>query len=159
MKNNEFKVECKKNKILSSASFPVSHALFPIEFFVILAQQNYGKIFAVKFGGKIIGGIVLVTLHNKAVYEWFVCGNDKDFRNNYPSVVATWAGIDCALRSGISKFDFMGAGVPHKPYGVREFKSKFGGKQVEFGRFCYVFSPFKYKLGKFGVNFLKLFSR
>jgi len=133
--------------------------LFPLQFFLILAQKNFGKIFAVKKNEKIIGGIVLVTFSNKVVYEWFVCGKDKEFRNNYPSVVATWAGIDFALQSGFEKFDFMGAGVPGKPYGVREFKSKFGGKQVEFGRFSYIFNSFKYKLGKFGITILKLFKK
>ena len=130
--------------------------IFPLNFFVTLAQKDYGKIFAVKKNQKIIGGIAVVTFSGKVVYEWFVCGNDREFRTNYPSVVATWTGIDFALQSNIPKFDFMGAGVPDKPYGVREFKSKFGGKQVEFGRFCYVFSPFKYKLGKLGIKILKI---
>ncbi|MCL2597537.1 MAG: peptidoglycan bridge formation glycyltransferase FemA/FemB family protein [Paludibacter sp.] len=130
--------------------------LFPLKFFIILAQKNYGKIFTVKKSEKIIGGIVVVTLSDNAVYEWFVCGKDKKFHNNYPSIVATWAGIDFALQNAIPKFDFMGAGVPEKPYGVREFKSKFGGKQIEYGRFCYIFSPFKYKLGKFGIKILKI---
>ncbi|MCL1868477.1 MAG: peptidoglycan bridge formation glycyltransferase FemA/FemB family protein [Paludibacter sp.] len=133
--------------------------LFPLKFFVILSQKNYGKIFAVKKNNKIIGGIVVVIFSGKVVYEWFVCGRDKDFRNNYPSVAATWAGIDFALQNNIPKFDFMGAGVPEKPYGVREFKSKFGGKQVEFGRFCYIFHSFKYKLGKIGIKILKLYKK
>jgi len=130
--------------------------LFPLEFFVILAQKNFGKIFAVKKNNKIIGGIVVVTFSGKVVYEWFICGSDKIFHDNFPSVVATWAGIDFALKTDIPKFDFMGAGVPEKPYGVREFKSKFGGKQVEYGRFCYIFSPLKYKFGKIGIKILKI---
>ncbi|MDR1652467.1 MAG: peptidoglycan bridge formation glycyltransferase FemA/FemB family protein [Prevotellaceae bacterium] len=133
--------------------------LFPVEFFVTLSQKDFGEIFAIKCDGKIIGGIVVVNFIDKAVYEWFVCGCDREFHRNYPSVLATWAGIDFALQNGIPKFDFMGAGVPEKPYGVREFKSKFGGKQVEYGRFYYVFNPFKYKLGKVGVKFLKLLSK
>jgi lipid II:glycine glycyltransferase (peptidoglycan interpeptide bridge formation enzyme) len=49
----------------------------------------------------------------------------------------------------------MGAGKPGDGYGVREFKSEFGGELVEHGRFLYVCKPQLYVLGKFMVRRLK----
>jgi len=51
-------------------------------------------------------------------------------------VLATWAAIEYALEQSIPKFDFMGVGIPEREYGVREFKSRFGGKMVNYGRFA-----------------------
>jgi serine/alanine adding enzyme len=49
----------------------------------------------------------------------------------------------------------MGAGKPDEGYGVREFKSKFGGELVEHGRFLFVCNPRLYALGKYIVKKLK----
>jgi len=41
----------------------------------------------------------------------------------------------------------MGAGKLDEEYGVREFKEKFGGKLVEYGRFICVNNRLLYQLG------------
>jgi len=46
----------------------------------------------------------------------------------------------------------LGAGNPAVPYGVREFKSKFGGMQTNYGRYLLIARPTIYKLGKLGVK-------
>ena len=51
----------------------------------------------------------------------------------------------------------MGAGKPNEDYGVREFKSKFGGELVEFGRFERINNHFLYLIGKTGLKILKKF--
>jgi hypothetical protein len=68
--------------------------------------------------------------------------------------MATYAAMEYALQHGIVFFDFMGAGSPNEAYGVREFKSRFGGEEVEHGRFIVVLNQIKYNLGKFGLKFL-----
>lgn len=77
----------------------------------------------------------------------------------YPSVLATWAGIEYAAKNGFEYFDFMGAGKPDESYGVREFKSKFGGELVSYGRFLYVYKPLVYKLAKCYFDVLKKVAR
>jgi lipid II:glycine glycyltransferase (peptidoglycan interpeptide bridge formation enzyme) len=52
-------------------------------------------------------------------------------------------------------FDFMGAGSPDQPYGVRDFKAEFGGELVEHGRFLCIRKPMLYWIGKMGVKWLK----
>jgi len=59
--------------------------------------------------------------------------------------------IDYAAKNGLKFFDFMGAGASDKDYGVRKFKSQFGGKLVEYGRFLRVYNKFLYSLGKIGL--------
>ena len=108
-----------------------------------------------EYQGKIIGGTVCVVLPNKAVYEWFVCGVDGVYEHIFPSSYATYLGIRYAAENGCQIFDMMGAGKPEEAYGVRDFKARFGGEQVEHGRYLYVRNPLLYKMGKLGVKLLK----
>jgi lipid II:glycine glycyltransferase (peptidoglycan interpeptide bridge formation enzyme) len=126
-----------------------------LDFFVTLWLRNTSKFFLIEYNNEIIGGIVAPIFENKAIYEWFVCGKDGMFKNVYPSILATWAAMDFASQNNIPRFDFMGAGKPDEDYGVRDFKSKFGGELVEHGRFCYVTKPFLYEVGKTAVKILK----
>ena len=112
----------------------------------------------IDYKNTIIGGIVCPVLKNKTIYEWYVCGKDGKYENVYPGVLATWAAMQYANKNNIRVFDFMGAGKPGEDYGVREFKSKFGGELVEYGRYIYVSKPQLYKLGKLGVKVLKKLS-
>lgn len=89
------------------------------------------------------------------VYEWFECGLNADYKEQYPSVMATWAGMQYANEHGCARYDMMGAGVPGVPYGVRDFKSEFGGELVEHGRFLCVNNPVLYKMGVLAVKLLK----
>jgi len=129
--------------------------LFPLEFFEKLVQLPQAKLFVVKFHGNIIGGSVCVLLPDQSVYEWFVCGLYGQTKNIFPSTLATWAAIEYAASNGYARFDMMGAGKPDEGYGVREFKSKFGGELVEHGRFLYVCKPLLYSLGRKMVQKMK----
>ena len=77
----------------------------------------------------------------------------------YPFGNMTWAAIKYAKDNAIDRFDFMGAGKPDEEYGVREFKSKFGGVLVEHGRFVAVNRLFLYRTGKFGLKIIKKLSK
>lgn len=129
--------------------------LFPYEFFEKLTKNDWAKVFGVKYEGKIIGGSTCVFLKDKIIYEWFVCGLDGRFKNIYSSTLATWAAIEYAASNGYKYFDMMGAGRPDDGYGVREFKSKFGGELVEHGRYLFVATPLLYKLGKKMVSIIQ----
>ena len=96
-----------------------------------------------------------MCLQNRVLYEWFVCGNDGFHKGIRPSSVATWFGIKYAAENGCKRFDFMGAGKPDEPYGVRDFKAEFGGKLVEYGRFLMICKPILYKIGCLGIRILK----
>lgn len=133
----------------------VKTPLFPIEFFEKLVYSSFGKILSVVYKDRIIGGSVFVEHKNKVIYEWFVCGVDGKYKNIHSSTLATWSIIDYAARNGYQYVDMMGAGKPDEGYGVREFKSKFGGDLVEHGRFLYILNPILYRLGKSAVALIK----
>lgn len=113
-----------------------------------------GKYLFVEFNGIIIGGIMCPVYRN-TIYDWYMCGLDSEFKAQSPSVMATWAGIEYAAKNGLKYFDFMGAGKPDDNYGVREFKSKFGGKEVRYGRYLRINNKLLYNVGKLGLKILK----
>jgi lipid II:glycine glycyltransferase (peptidoglycan interpeptide bridge formation enzyme) len=129
--------------------------LFSLSFFEHLYAQPNGRFILVELNGEIIGGTVCVELPGKCLYEWFVCGRDGEWKSIFPSSLATYAGIRYAVENGCSRFDMMGAGKPDEAYGVRDFKARFGGEQVEHGRFLRIQKPLLYMMGKLGVKLLK----
>ena len=133
----------------------VKTPLFPFSFFKKLWQHKDGRFILVALNGEIIGGTVCVEQEGKCVYEWFVCGRDGEWKSIFPSSLATYAGIMYAVEHGCARFDMMGAGKPDEAYGVRDFKARFGGKEVEHGRFLCVTKPLLYKIGVLGVKILK----
>jgi len=115
-------------------------------------RKDVGRYFLIEYKSKIIGGIMCPIFNKKVIYEWFVCGLDGKYKRIYPSVLATWAAIDYANFNNIDVFDFMGAGKPDQDYGVRDFKSKFGGQLVNYGRFEKVHKEFLMRIGKLGLK-------
>jgi len=135
----------------------VKTPLFPESFFLKLWESPFSKFILVKYQERIVGG-TLCVYDDETVYEWFACGEDGVYKNVFPSTVATFYGIQFAVSNGFKRFDMMGAGSPGDGgYGVREFKAKFGGELVEYGRFRYVANRPLFVLGKIGVNMLKKF--
>ena len=132
----------------------VKTPLLPVEFFVQAYKQGVGHFLLIRHEGKIIGGSMVVK-SSDAVYEWYECGMNAAYKEQYPSVMATWAGMQYAHEQGCARYDMMGAGVPGVPYGVRDFKSEFGGTLVEHGRWLYVAKPWLYAIGKARVEMLK----
>lgn len=125
------------------------------DFFLRFLNSRLGIYLLVRYNMKILGGIMCPIFHDRIIYEWYVAGEDGKQDGIYPSVLATWAAIEYAAMNGIKTFDFMGAGSPGQQYGVREFKSKFGGTQVEYGRFLRVFNRPIYNTGKMVFGILK----
>jgi len=140
---------------------PLPPESFFIHFFKASQQGRLGLILVAKFEGKVIGGMVCPITPGKALNEWYICGLDKAFQKIHPSVLLTYGAIQYALENGIPSFDFMGIGSPDIPYGVRDFKTRFGGKTVNYGRFLRVNNNLVFniaKLGYFILSFLKILS-
>lgn len=134
----------------------VKTPLFPLEFFERLLEIKSSAFLLVEYQGEIIGGTVCVGLAGKSLYEMYACGKDGAYKNIFPSEVATFAGLQFAAENGYGQFDMMGAGKPDDGgYGVRDFKLKFGGKLVEFGRFVCVCNPLLFHIGKLGIKIMK----
>ena len=129
--------------------------LWSWEFFERLYYIENAKYILVELDGKIVGGAACVCLPGKALYEWYACGLDNCRDDIRPTSVAIWGEMQYAAENGYPLFDFMGAGKPDEPYGVRDFKAEFGGELVEHGRFLCVRKPLLYWIGKMGVKWLR----
>lgn len=132
----------------------VRKPLMPIEFFRSAFIKQFGRFLLVWYQNRVIGGIYCPVLERHSIYEFYICGLDQEFRDQYPSVMATWAAMEYACLNGIGYFDLMGAGPPDRNYGVRDFKARFGGRQVEYGRFLKVNNRILYYLGKTGIKII-----
>lgn len=118
-------------------------------------REDLGKYLLIQQDENIIGGI-MCPIFKDTIYEWYIAGLDGKIKNVYPSVLATYAPIEYAANNGLKYFDFMGAGKPGQDYGVREFKSKFGGKELENGRFVRINNKILYSIGRMGLKILSL---
>jgi serine/alanine adding enzyme len=135
----------------------VKKPLPPEEFFIeFFKRPDLGKILVIEKDNKVIGGIVCPIYDDNTIYEWFVCGLDSHVKNAFPSVLATWSAIEYGIKNKFKSFDFLGAGAPNADYGVREFKAKFGGDMVSYGRYLKINNLLLYNLGKVGLKLLGL---
>ncbi len=104
------------------------------DFFTRAGKNGDGAILLVVAGEEVIGGMVCLIEPGKSLTEWYICGLDHEWRHHYPSVMATWGGISLACHLGLPEFNFLGLGKPEIPYGVRDFKLRFGGSTENYGR-------------------------
>lgn len=129
--------------------------LMTLDFFISLAKQDFCHILIVQHRQQVVGGAVYIGIKKQILYEWFICGKDREEKLVHPSMLATYSGVRYAATHGYYRFDMMGAGRPNESYGVRDFKAKFGGKLVSHGRYIHLLNPLLYYIGKTGISILK----
>jgi len=130
-----------------------------IEYFNNIFTSPIGKIFVVIHDGKIIGGSFCLFSPGSSIYTLYYAGVRDYHKKIFPTHLAIWGAILFGIDNNLKMLDFMGAGVPNKPYGVRDYKLEFGGELVEHGRFIKIFNPFLYLIGKLGIKILSKFRR
>lgn len=74
------------------------------------------------------------------IYGWY-SGVDRAFGSHVPSELLMWHVLRWGAENGYRLYDFGGAGRPDEEYGVRDFKAKFGGQLVCYGRNTCVHAP------------------
>lgn len=131
----------------------VRKPLFPLEFFEKIISTDAGRLLICAQDGRIIGGMLQVMTAD-TVYDYYACGLDAEYAVASPSVLLYWKTITNAISDGQTTFDTMGAGVPGVPYGVRDFKLRFGGELVEHGRYLHINHKILYNIGKLGLRLL-----
>ena len=121
-----------------------------ISAFEILQAQGFVKFFKASFEDRTIG-VRFVFCYNNLIYDWFA-GAHENFIDKYPNDFLPWKVMEWGHENGFNTFDFGGAGKPNIPYGVRDYKLKFGGELVNWGRFEKVHKSALMKIGKFGFK-------
>ena len=137
----------------------VNVPLPPVAYFINLFHSKLGKVFVVKHNGIIIGGAFCIFKENQFIYTLYYCGIRDYHKKIFPTHLAIIAAMEFGINNKLKGIDFMGAGKVGEEYGVRKYKSEFGGQLVEHGRFLKITNPFLYNLGKFALNQLKRFKK
>ncbi len=90
-----------------------------------------------------------LLLYKGVILYWY-SGTRTEFFSSYPNEFLIWHAIQWGAEHGFHTFDFGGAGRPNEEYGVRDFKARFGGTMVNYGRYIKVYHPFALRISKIG---------
>jgi len=137
-------------EVYSYAKLPYPSFTFFKAFFENSQERIGLKLFTAKYNNEIIG-CMLALVFKDTIYD-FYAGSYRKFYNKYPNDLIPWEIFLWGKKNGYKTFDFGGAGKPNVPYGVRDYKKKFGGEFVNFGRFEKIHKPFMMKMGKIGLK-------
>lgn len=125
------------------------HSLFH-NAFSQLVPKGYARFLLAMDSNECIGARAVLTYGNM-IYDWYAGASIKSL-SSYPNDFLVWNILNWGLDNGYSVFDFGGAGNPNEPYGPREFKRRFGGKMVNYGRFSQIYSPANMWIAKNGLK-------
>ena len=117
-----------------------------------LVKKNMIKIFLAKFKDQIIAVRISLYFNNKA-YDWYAGSYDVHKQLNANDVLV-WESLKGAINMECGLFDFGGAGVQGTAYGVRDFKSKFGGELKSFNIYNKIHNPVLNTLIQIGKRFI-----
>lgn len=87
--------------------------------------------------------------HGEVLFGWYG-GVDRDYGALTPNELLMWDVLRTGVEEGRRVYDFGGAGHPDEPYGVRDFKAKFGGTLVDLGRDTRVHARVRLRLARAG---------
>lgn len=82
----------------------------------------------------------LVLRWRETLYDWYA-GSSEVGRSSHADEWLVWQVMRKGIAAGCSRFDFGGAGPPGAQYGPGEFKRRFGGAEVNPGRFEKAYRP------------------
>ena len=85
-------------------------------------------------------GVLCLLLYKDVVLYWYT-GTLREHAECRAGDLLVWHAIELGRTHGYRLLDFGGAGKPDEPYGVRDFKAKYGGSLVDFGRETWVPAP------------------
>ncbi|MCR4405524.1 MAG: GNAT family N-acetyltransferase [Anaerolineae bacterium] len=109
----------------------------------------------VRFTVARVGQIPVVTsvelLYKDTVYGWYG-GVDRAYSSYRPNELLMWHILQWSAENNYKVYDFGGAGKPNEKYGVRDFKAKFGGTLVNYGRNTYVHNRYLLHLSALGYR-------
>jgi serine/alanine adding enzyme len=86
-------------------------------------------------------------LYKKVLFGWYG-GLDRRYSAFVPNELLMWDIFQWGAKNGCGRYEFGGAGKPNETYGVRDFKAKFGGALVNYGRNSRVHRPVLFNIGR-----------
>lgn len=107
--------------------------------FDVLYPRGMIKFLLARVGDAYVAGSVEL-IYKDTIYGWYG-GMDRDYSNYIPNELLLWRIFEWGAENDYKAYDFGGAGKPDEEYGVRDFKAKFGGELVCYGRNTCVHAP------------------
>lgn len=136
-------------EVYGRAKLPLPEIQFFRTAYDLLGPDHF-RIFLAVNEGKIIGTMYVLCFKD-IMYDWYA-GSYQAYYKKYPNDLIPWKVFLWGKENGFKTFDFGGAGKPGVPYGVRDYKKKFGGAFVNHGRFEKIHKPLLFQFGKFGLK-------
>jgi serine/alanine adding enzyme len=132
----------------------------PKEEFFENAIQIFSKIDAFKaalaiYNDQIIG-FRFFLCYKRQIYDWYA-GSLRDHYDKYPNDILPWEVIAWGSKKNYKLFDFGGAGKPGVKYGVRDYKQKFGGRLVNYGRYEKIHKKLAFTFANTGFKVWRIF--
>lgn len=132
--------------LYSSIHVPLAHHSLFQEALDICGPVGLCKIFLARAGEHYIGSAFNLMYKGK-ITAWY-SASDRSYSQYNPGELLKWHVITWGKANGYHVFGFGGAGNPNEAYGPREFKAKFGGEQVNYGRNTIIHSPTRLRVSK-----------
>jgi CelD/BcsL family acetyltransferase involved in cellulose biosynthesis len=142
-------------QVYSDAEVPLAHVSLFQSAFELLRPRGLAR-FVLARSAQGIAGARAVLLYNGTIHDWYA-GTSRALRGSRPNDFLVWQTLQWGARHGYHTFDFGGAGHPDIPYGVRDFKAKFGGSLVNYGRERCIHAPRMLRLSETGYRLLRRF--
>jgi len=105
-------------------------------------MPEYVRFFAAYKDDMMIAGEIRLG-YKDLLYAWYA-GSDEAYFKLRPNDFTMWNVIKWARENGYREFDFGGGGEPGKPYGVRDYKLKYGCEMFDYGRYILAHRPVTY---------------
>lgn len=116
--------------------------------FDVLGPRGMVRFLAARVEGVMVACSIELC-YKRTIYGWYG-GSDRAYSRYIPNELLTWHILAWGAAHGYHVYDFGGAGKPGVKYGVRDFKAKFGGDLVNFGRYTCVHAPRLLKVSQVG---------
>ncbi|MDX1521405.1 MAG: GNAT family N-acetyltransferase [Anaerolineae bacterium] len=139
----------------SAAQVPLSDSSLFEAAFDILHPYGMIKLMTARVEDKLVS-CSAELIFKDIIYGWY-SGTDRAYASFVPNELLMWNVLEWGVAHDYRVYDFGGAGKPDEEYGVRDFKAKFGGDLVNYGRHTFVHSPKLLKLSKQGYELYRRF--
>ena len=137
-------------KTYENAQVPLADRTMFEAAFDELFPKGMAKFLLAKVNGTVAACSVELS-YKDTIYGWYG-GTDRSF-GKYPSnEMLIWYILEWGANNGYKVYDFGGAGKPDEEYSVRDFKAKFKGELVCFGRNAYVHNSTLLKISILGYK-------
>ena len=123
--------------------------------FDILRPAGMVRILAARQNGTTLG--VLFLLVHKGIATYWYTGCLREHSALRPADLLVWSALQSCKQLNCHTYDFGGAGRLDEEYGVRDFKAKYGGQLVNFGRHVCTHAPWRFKLTRRGYQLVRRF--